>query len=226
MQTELAVGAPWGDTIGDVERALAAEGLHVVIGADEVGRGPLAGPVTAAAVALRLDDVAWADGVDDSKRLREDARERWVPTIVARAIATAVVDIDVDEVDRLNILWASLEGMRRAVQQVAARVDPGARLRVVVDGDRAIPALMLPQTPCVRGDARSLAVAAASILAKVHRDAAMRALDATWPGYGFASHKGYGTARHLAALAALGPCPAHRRSFAPVRASLEPPREG
>jgi ribonuclease HII len=188
-------------------RLLAAGARHVA-GVDEVGVGPLAGPVVAAAVVLppRVD----LPGLDDSKRLSRSQRERLDAAIRGQALALAVEALSPLEVDRLNVLRASLEAMRRAVE--ALRVQPD---HVLVDA-RTIPAIRAPQTSLVKGDTRDGSIAAASIVAKVYRDAVMRALDARHPGYGFARNKGYPTPEHLAALGRLGPTPVHRRSFAPV----------
>ena len=186
-----------------------------VAGVDEAGRGPLAGPVIAAAVIL--DPARPIEGLGDSKALSEAARERLAPLIRARALAWALGSADRAEIDALNILQATLLAMRRAVLALPLRPE-----HVQVDGNRA-PALQ--DLPCtvetvVRGDATVAAIGAASILAKTHRDALMRALERSHPGYGFARHKGYGTAAHLAALRRLGPSSEHRLSFAPVRAAL------
>ena len=186
-----------------------------VAGVDEAGRGPLAGPVIAAAVIL--DPARPIEGLGDSKALSEAARERLAPLIRAHALAWALGSADRAEIDALNILQATLLAMRRAVLALPLRPE-----HVQVDGNRA-PAL--EDLPCtvetvVRGDATVAAIGAASILAKTHRDALMRALEGSHPGYGFARHKGYGTAAHLAALARLGPSSEHRLSFAPVRAAL------
>jgi ribonuclease HII len=184
-------------------------------GVDEAGRGPLAGPVIAAAVIL--DPARPIEGLGDSKALSEAARERLAPLIRAHALAWALGSADRAEIDALNILQATLLAMRRAVLALPLRPE-----HVQVDGNRA-PAL--EDLPCtvetvVRGDATVAAISAASILAKTHRDALMRALERSHPGYGFARHKGYGTAQHLAALRRLGPSSEHRLSFAPVRAAL------
>ncbi len=186
-----------------------------VAGVDEAGRGPLAGPVIAAAVIL--DPARPIEGLGDSKALSEAARERLAPLIRAHALAWALGSADRAEIDALNILQATLLAMRRAVLALPLRPE-----HVQVDGNRA-PALQ--DLPCtvetvVRGDATVAAIGAASILAKTHRDALMRALERSHPGYGFARHKGYGTAAHLAALRRLGPSSEHRLSFAPVRAAL------
>ena len=186
-----------------------------VAGVDEAGRGPLAGPVIAAAVIL--DPARPIEGLDDSKRLAPDTRERLAAAIRARALAWAVGRAGVDEIDRHNVLQATLLAMARAVAGLRPRPD-----YALVDGDRW-PPLPCPGETVVGGDAREPAIAAASILAKTVRDAEMVALDRRFPGYGFAAHKGYATPAHLEALRRLGPCPAHRRSFAPVRALLEAP---
>ena len=186
-----------------------------VAGVDEAGRGPLAGPVIAAAVIL--DPARPIEGLDDSKRLAPGTRERLAAAIRARALAWAVGRAGVDEIDRHNVLQATLLAMARAVAGLRPRPD-----YALVDGDRW-PPLPCPGETVVGGDAREPAIAAASILAKTVRDAEMVALDRRFPGYGFAAHKGYATPAHLEALRRLGPCPAHRRSFAPVRALLEAP---
>lgn len=207
--------------IGDVERALRRDGVWPLVGTDEVGRGPLFGPVVAAAVCLR--DGARLPGLDDSKKLREADREALVPQIHAGALAHAVVFVEADEIARRNILGASMWAMRQAVEQVLEQLRaaelPAPRL-VLVDGNRDVPGLRAPQRPIVKGDARSRAIAAASILAKVARDRHIVALDAVYPGYGLAQHKGYPTAVHLEALRRLGPTPEHRRGFAPVDAAI------
>ncbi len=187
------------------ERRLWAAGSRRVAGVDEVGRGPLAGPVVAAAVVLPRD--AWLPGLDDSKRLTAARRQGLVAAIKAQAAAWCVAEVDVEAIDRLNIAQASFEAMRQALAGLGVGVD-----HVLVDGFR-IPGYGGDQTAIVGGDHLSNSIAAASVLAKVHRDARMAAWDAVWPGYGFARHKGYGTAEHVAALQRLGPCPLHRRSF-------------
>lgn len=190
---------------------MAEAGL--ICGVDEAGRGPLAGPVLAAAVVLAPDrPIA---GLRDSKQLSAAQRERLAQAIRARALAWALGRAEAAEIDRLNILGATLLAMRRAIQGLA--VQPA---RALVDGNRC------PEVPCdceaiIRGDASVPAISAASILAKVARDAEMLALDAAWPGYGFAVHKGYPTRLHLEALAQLGPTAVHRRSFGPVRRLLD-----
>lgn len=184
-----------------------------VAGVDEAGRGPLAGPVTAAAVMLDPD---WPiAGLADSKRLSAARREALETEIQARALAWAVASASPAEIDALNILQASLLAMRRAVLGLGRVPD-----LALVDGNRC-PALECPVQAIVGGDGKVAAIAAASILAKVARDRELVRLDALYPGYGLAGHKGYPTADHLAALRALGPSPIHRRSFRPVREAAD-----
>lgn len=178
-------------------------------GVDEAGRGPLAGPVVAAAVILHPG--AAFEGLADSKRLSAARRARLATRIEAEAVAWALAWVEPAEVDALNVLQATMTAMARAV--AALRPEPA---RVLVDGDRC-PPLPMPAQARVGGDALEPAISAASILAKVARDRHMGELEQRHPGYGFARHKGYGTRAHLDALQRLGPCAAHRRSFAPVR---------
>lgn len=189
-----------------------ARAAHRVCGADEAGRGPLAGPVVAAAVIL--DPRAAIDGLRDSKTLSAARRETLAAAIRTRAIACAVGVASVEEIDALNILEASLLAMRRAIEAL----DPPASY-ALIDGNR-LPRLAIPARAIVGGDGTEPAICAASIVAKVHRDALMRSLDALHPGYGFAEHFGYPTPQHLRRLRELGPSRVHRRSFAPVRALL------
>lgn len=190
----------------------------LVAGVDEAGRGPLAGPVMVAAVIL--DPGRRIRGLADSKMLPEHVRERLYERIVARCIAWSVVAIERDEIDRINILQATLAGMARALAALAP-----APAHALIDGNQLPKALPCPAEALVDGDALEPAISAASIIAKVTRDRHMAALDARYPGYGFARHKGYSTPEHFEALQRLGPCPEHRRSFAPVRALLEPELE-
>lgn len=180
----------------------------LIAGVDEAGRGPLAGPVVAAAVILDPD--RRIRGLRDSKLLTPAAREYLAGEIRLRAIAWAVAESDVGEIDALNILQATLLAMRRAVQALTLRPDV-----VWIDGMQC-PPLDCPARAIVGGDRDISSIAAASILAKTVRDAMLVELDRTYPAYGFCRHKGYSTPEHLAALATHGPCPAHRRSFAPV----------
>ena len=199
LPTDRQLGLSW-----DVPGLLA--------GVDEAGRGPLAGPVVAAAVIL--DDVQPIRGLGDSKVLSERVRERLFDEIRAKALCCCIAEASVEEIDALNILQATLLAMRRAVE--------GLRLRphkVLVDGNR-LPVLQVQAEAIVKGDAKVAAISAASILAKVHRDRLCLALHEVHPQYGFAGHKGYPTPDHLAALRTHGACGAHRRSFAPVREVL------
>ncbi len=182
-------------------------------GVDEVGRGPLAGDVVAAAVIL--DPKRPITGLRDSKKLSEARREALARQIRERARAWAVARASVAEIDELNILQASLLAMRRAVEALQPQPD-----YVLVDGNR-LPRWHYASEPVVRGDDRVPAIAAASILAKVQRDGELVALEEQYPGYGFAAHKGYPTAAHLAALRRLGVTPVHRKSFAPVKSLLQ-----
>lgn len=184
-----------------------------VCGVDEAGRGPLAGPVVAAAVVL--DPAHPIPGLDDSKKLSATRRDALAIEIRAHALAWAVAEASVEEIDRLNILGATMLAMQRAVQAIA----PAPEL-VLVDGNR-LPRLTVPAQAIVRGDALVPAISAASILAKTARDAMLDELDRRFPGYGFAIHRGYPTPAHLQALAQLGATSEHRRSFGPVRAVLE-----
>jgi len=183
----------------------------LVAGVDEAGRGPLAGPVVAAAVIL--DELVPIRGLADSKTLSARRREVLFDQIRAQALCCCIASASVEEIDHLNILQATLLAMRRAVEGLRLRP-----LSVVVDGNR-VPTLTMPVSALVRGDSKMAAISAASILAKVQRDRWCDDLHTAFPDYGFAAHKGYPTPAHLAALQRLGPCAAHRRSFAPVRAA-------
>lgn len=191
----------------------SAEGF--IAGVDEAGRGPLAGPVVVAAVIL--DRSRPIRGLADSKILTPERREILAERIRTRAIAWHVEFVGVEDIERLNILHATLLGMARALAALLP-----APARALIDGNRLPRELCCEAHAIVDGDACVPAISAASILAKVARDAHMRRFEDEWPGYGFASHKGYSTPEHLAALRALGPCPQHRRGFAPVRAALAP----
>jgi ribonuclease HII len=201
----------------EFERQLQRAGCRRVAGVDEAGRGPLAGPVMAAAVAL---PPAWIEhglpdelaGLNDSKQLTPAQRERFFARLIQNpAVSYAVVAVEPDEIDRLNILRAT----HRAMAQALGRLTP-APDHALMDG-LEVPALGWPQTALVKGDARSYSIAAASVLAKVTRDRRMVAYDQEYPVYGFAQHKGYPTPTHLESLRRNGPCPIHRHSFLPVR---------
>jgi ribonuclease HII len=198
---------PWR-RLARAEARFAGRGTTVA-GVDEAGRGPLAGPVVAAAVVLAPGGT-W-EGLDDSKQVAPDTREKIFARVLNEARAFSWSVIGPRAIDRSNILRASLEAMRRAVCRL--RVTPDL---VLVDGDYPVPGLSCNQRAIVDGDARLISIAAASVVAKVVRDRIMGRLDRVWPHYGFARHKGYATPEHLAALACHGPCPLHRYSFAPV----------
>jgi ribonuclease HII len=191
-----------------VRQQLFDRGLRRVAGIDEVGVGPLAGPVVAAAVVL--PDVVDLPGLNDSKRLTRRSRERLDAIIREQGAAIGIGEVSPADIDRINILQATLLAMRRAVAALGQLPD-----HLLVDA-RTIPQVQVEQTALVGGDASDGSIAAASIVAKVHRDALMRRLDDEHPGYGFSSHMGYGTPQHLAALRRLGASPIHRRSFQPV----------
>ena len=194
------------------ENALWGAGVLHVAGVDEAGMSPLAGPVAAAAVIFAPG--SRIPGVDNSKKLDAATRDRLADEIKGRAVAWSVAFADVEEIDRINIYWAGLLAMRRAVEGLSVAPE-----HILLDA-RRLKELKAPQQAIVKGDTKSLTIAAASILAKTARDALMRRLDAEYPGYGFAKHKGYPVREHVAALARLGASPVHRRSFAPVRAVL------
>ncbi len=186
----------------------------LVAGVDEAGRGPLAGPVVAAAVIL--DDHNPIQGLADSKVLTELKRERLYDEIRAKALCCAIAEASVEEIDRLNILQATLLAMQRAV--AGLRLKP---VKVLVDGNR-LPVLDMLAEAIVKGDSKIPAISAASILAKVHRDRWCAQLDISYPQYGFAVHKGYGTQAHMSALQQFGPCPEHRKTFHPVSSFFDP----
>jgi len=194
------------------ERALWSTGVLHVAGADEAGMSPLAGPVSAGAVVFAPG--SRIPGVDDSKKLDASERERLAREIKQAAVAWSVGFAQVEEIDRLNIYWASQLALCRAIEGLAIKPE-----HVLLDG-RRLKHLQLPQQGIVRGDGKSLTIAAASILAKTARDALMQTLERRFPGYGFAKHKGYPVPEHLDALGRLGAAPAHRRSFGPVREIL------
>lgn len=199
------------------ECKLWAEGFLFIGGVDEVGRGPLAGPVVAAAVVFPKN--AEIPAVDDSKKLTEKQRGELRDAILAvPGVRYAVAEMSVEDIDRMNILQASRQAMRLAVGQIA-EID-----YLLVDG-LPVPGFDMPCTALVKGDSRSASIAAASILAKVYRDELMVRMAGEYPGYGFEHNMGYGTESHLDALKRLGVCPLHRKSFAPVRDILDPPPE-
>ncbi len=184
----------------------------LIAGVDEAGRGPLAGAVYAAAVILNPEEPI--DGLRDSKKLTEHERERLAVEIKEKALAWSVADATVEEIDELNILQATMLAMRRAV--LGLKIAPNL---VLVDGNR-LPQLPYPANAIVKGDDKIAAISAASIIAKTTRDHRMMELDAQYPGYGFAKHKGYGVEAHIAAIKKLGVCPEHRRTFEPIATIL------
>ena len=209
------------EALFQIEREHRARGMARLAGVDEAGRGPLAGPVVAAAVVLPEewfstglpDSLA---GLNDSKQVNEGDRKRWFGVLTSgQGIEFGVGIVTAEEVDRVNILQATHQAMREALAGLEPRAD-----HALVDG-RPVPTLGTQQTALVKGDSRSYSIAAASIVAKVTRDRMMLEFHERWPMYGFAGHKGYGTAAHLAAIAAHGPCPIHRRTFAPLRAEQQ-----
>ena len=187
------------------ERGCWAAGYALVAGIDEVGRGPLAGPVVAAAVILPQE--CKIEGVNDSKKLSAAKREELYDVIMEKAVAVGIGMASSQRIDEINILQATYEAMREAISKLA--VEPGILLNDAV----TIPEVVVPQVPIIKGDAKSLSIAAASIIAKVTRDRMMREYDKLFPKYDFAKNKGYGTAEHVAALKKFGPTPIHRRSF-------------
>ncbi|OGS41601.1 MAG: ribonuclease HII [Elusimicrobia bacterium RIFOXYD12_FULL_66_9] len=203
----------------DADARRRAHGARLV-GVDEAGRGPLAGPVVVAAVALPEEPSQALREARDSKLMTPKSREKLFGVIRSQALCVCVAWAHPAAIDEVNILKATLLAMGRASRRAAARTG-GKSFLVLVDGPRSIPAFELPQRTVVDGDARSLSIAAASIVAKVVRDRWMARQHRRFPGYGFAQHKGYGTKAHLAALDELGPCAAHRRSYAPVARCLE-----
>jgi ribonuclease HII len=202
----------------EFERVLWQKNVARIAGVDEAGRGPLAGPVAAAAAIL---PAKWAEaglpreleGLNDSKQLTEMQREKFFAFITAcGVIEFAIAEADAAVIDEINILQAT----HRAMNDALAKLNPQPQ-HALVDG-HPVKTMRVPQTAIVKGDARSYSIAAASVLAKVTRDRVMREFDRQWPIYGFAEHKGYGTARHLAAIEKFGACPIHRKSFAPLKA--------
>ncbi len=227
---DISLGTPRGNNMSrqaisaktdrlEFERNLWSHEVSLVAGVDEAGRGPLAGPVVAAAVIL---PARWANGgfderfasLNDSKQLTEAQRESFFQILIAHPdIRHAIAIVDAATIDRINILQAT----HRAMNEALAQLQPQPQ-HVLVDG-RPVKNMTLPQTALVKGDSRSYSIAAASVLAKVTRDRMMLEYDEQFPGYGFAIHKAYGTPQHLAAIEKFGPCPIHRRSFAPLKAA-------
>lgn len=216
MNLELFDNEPCADMLAMEARA-RRQGYRVIAGLDEAGRGPLAGPVVAAAVIL--PEGLAIQGVDDSKKLSAGLRESLYDRIMAEAVSVGVGMIDNLGIDQINILQATLLAMEAAVAEL--RISPDYLL---IDGISRT-ALSIPQRTVKKGDSLSISIAAASIIAKVTRDRLMLEYDGQYPGYGFAGHKGYGSAAHLAAIASLGPCPIHRLTFRGVREHVAAPAE-
>ena len=197
------------DALLNFERVLWRSGVRWIAGVDEVGVGPLAGPVVAAAVVFAPDvDI---DGIDDSKKLEREVRECLAAQIRQRAVGVGIGIAEVEEIDRINVYHAALLAMRRAVEAL-----PMVPEHLLVDA-RQVPGLPMPQNRFDKGDGLDYSIAAASIVAKVHRDRLMEELDSLYPQYGFARHKGYATAEHQQAVRRHGPCPAHRQSYAYIQ---------
>ncbi len=200
----------------DKQQAIKQES-NFLIGIDEAGRGPLAGPVVACACFIPPSIVEHFNDVNDSKKLTEAKREElFVRLTTHSGVIYGVGFATAQEIDQLNILQATFLAMRRAAQRFLRMPDSCA----LIDGPYPVKGLSLKQQPVIDGDAQSLVIASASVIAKVTRDRYMNVLEKLYPGYGFAGHKGYGTAKHLEALRTLGPCPQHRRTFGPVRKLL------
>ena len=197
-----------------IEQMLAEKGYRAVCGVDEVGRGPLAGPVVAAAVIIPPD--VDLEGIDDSKKLSSARREQWFERIVELGLPCAVGIIDNEGIDKMNILKASLMAMRKAVMDLKQSPD-----FVLVDGDYPVPRIDQPQYAIIGGDRRCRCIGAASVMAKVTRDRIMDRYQALYPSFSFSRHKGYPTPAHLQELREHGPCEIHRRSFKPVAELLE-----
>lgn len=190
----------------EFDRAIYDDGYNAICGVDEAGRGPLAGPVFAAAVILDPNQII--PGVDDSKKLSEKKREALFETIQERAVAYSIASASVEEIEKYNILQATFLAMTRAVEGLSVKPE-----LILIDGNQIPPSLQIPAKAVIKGDALSASIAAASILAKVSRDRLMRELDKQYPHYQFAKHKGYGTELHRSILKEWGPSPVHRMSF-------------
>ncbi len=195
------------------ERHYWSQGIRLIAGIDEVGRGPLAGPVVAAAVIIPPN--FYIPGLNDSKKLREEEREEYYESILKKALGIGIGIVDNKEIDKINILQASFKAMKIALNHLVNQdIVPEF---VIVDGDKPVPGITIPQKAIVNGDAESVSIAAASVVAKVTRDRMMIKMSQDYPGYGFERNKGYGAPEHLLALRKLGPTPMHRFSFSVVR---------
>ena len=189
-----------------IEKSFHEKGIKYIAGIDEAGRGPLAGPVVVASVIMPEDSMI--EGVNDSKKVSEKKREKLYDLILEEAVSYGIGIIYQDEIDKINILQATKKGLTEAVEQMDIKPD-----LIMVDALTGIDTLGIPYHSIIKGDAKCYSISAASIIAKVTRDRIMREWDKVYPEYGFASHKGYGTAKHISALKEYGPCPIHRRSF-------------
>ncbi len=204
--------------LGAVEEVLRERGIQRIVGVDEAGRGPLAGPVHAAAYWLEVGELESGEIgelLDDSKKMKEIDRESIFEILKQSPKRWAIETSSAERIDEINILEATFEAMHRAVQRVVEGIGEEPEL-VMIDGHMVVPGLAFEQRAVVKGDGRSRAIAAASVLAKVSRDRWMKEMAGRWPEYGFESHKGYGTAQHREALKSHGPCPIHRQSFGGV----------
>ncbi len=190
----------------EIEKEFFDKGIKYIAGIDEAGRGPLAGPVVVSSVILKPDSMI--EGVNDSKKISENKRERLYETIINEAISYGVGIIYPEEIDEINILQATKKGLTMAIKQMKQKPNI-----IMVDALTGIDTLGIPYKSIIKGDAKCYSISAASIIAKVTRDRIMREWDKVYPEYGFAAHKGYGTAKHIAVLKEYGPCPIHRRSF-------------
>lgn len=190
----------------EIDKSYFKEGYNYICGIDEAGRGPLAGPVVVAAVIMPKDSMI--EGVNDSKKVSEKKREKLYELIIEEAISYSVGIVDQNEIDRINILNATKAGLTEAVRTLKVKPE-----LILVDALTNIDTCGVPYKSIIKGDAKSYSIAAASIIAKVTRDRIMREWDNVYPQYGFASHKGYGTAKHILAIKEYGPCPLHRKSF-------------
>ena len=189
-----------------IEKEYYSRNIEYIAGIDEAGRGPLAGPVVVASVIMPKDSMI--EGVNDSKKVSEKKREKLYDLILEEAISYGIGIIYQDEIDEINILQATKKGLTNAIEQMKIKPD-----LILVDALNGINTLGIPYQSIIKGDAKCYSISAESIIAKVTRDRIMREWDAVYPEYGFSSHKGYGTAKHIAALKEYGPCPLHRRSF-------------
>ena len=210
------------ERLGEIEEIAYKSGIFPLVGVDEAGRGPWAGPVVAAAVIFPVGPLPLAlAALNDSKKLSERTRQNLVQPIYEHALGVGIGRVDAPRIDEINILQATFEAMRAAVKialiEASSKITSEHPPTLLVDGRQKIPNLTYPQRALIKGDARSLHIAAASVIAKTDRDDLMCRFDERYPGYLFSTHKGYGTKAHQRALQALGPCPIHRFSYRPIR---------